>query len=135
NTYNVELAAETQAEKDAVFLAVTNFVKYQRCLAADGAAETRVVNRVQHQRDDQQALRLEDLIANLAASPGAAIIQLRSFSLGIDWILQQVELLEEHLQTSRSLHPSQRVMAISICGRRPCNLFIDPVVMQWNLYV
>jgi hypothetical protein len=105
----------------------------KRCHNADIAAETRVVNNVEHGFEDRQCLRCADLVANLALSPAATIIQLRSFTRGISWLLGQIELLEEHLRTSRSFHPSQRVFVVHLLGRRPQDLFTDPVVRQLNV--
>jgi hypothetical protein len=66
--------------------------------------------------------------------PATTIIQLRAFSHGILYLLSQIELLEEQLQTTCSFHPSQRVLAIRLCGRKPENLFTDPIVRQWNIH-
>jgi hypothetical protein len=75
-----------------------------------------------------------NLAANLPSSPAATIIELRGFSHGIHYLLSQIELLEEQLQTACSFHPSQRVLAIRLSGRKPENLFTDPVVRQWNIH-
>jgi hypothetical protein len=133
NRYIIQQGAQTEAERDAVELAVMNLVKTRRAHKADTAAETRVVNGIRNNFEDRQCLRCADLVANLAAAPAATIIELRSFTHGIAWILGQVERLETHLRTSMSLHPDQRVHAIHILGRRPQDLFTDPVVMSWNL--
>jgi hypothetical protein len=133
NLYIAEQGAETQAEKDSAAMAALEFVRYQRCHGADIAAGTRVVNDVQNNFEDRQCRRCADLVANLPASPAATVIELCSFTHGISWVLGQVERLEEHLGSSFSLHPDQRVHAIRICGRRPQDLFTDPVVMNWNV--
>jgi hypothetical protein len=114
-------------------MAAVEYFRFQRCHTADIAAETRVVHAVQNNFEDRQCLRCADLVANLAAAPAATIVDLCSFTHGISWLLGQVETLEEHLRTSLSLHPDQRVHAIHICGRRPQDLFTDPVVRNWNL--
>jgi hypothetical protein len=132
NIYITQQSAETEAEKDALEVSVVNYFRFKRVDRADVAAETRVVNDVQNNFEDRQCLRCADLVANLAASPAATIIQLRSLTHGISWILGQIDLLEEHLHTSRSFHPSQRVIAIHICGRNPKDLFTDPLVRQLN---
>jgi len=67
-------------------------------------------------------------------APAATIIQLRSFSHGIHYLLNQIELLEEQLQTTCSFHPSQRGLAIRLSARKPENLFTDPIVRQWNIH-
>jgi hypothetical protein len=131
--YITELGAQTQAERDAIELSVLNYFRVKRVHNADIAAETRVVNDVRDNFEDRQCTRLADLVADLAASPAATIIQMRSFTHGIDWLLGQIELLEEHLQTSYSFHPSQRMLIIHICGRNLQDLFTDPVVKQWDI--
>jgi hypothetical protein len=73
-------------------------------------------------------------VANLPVAPATTIIQLRSFSHGIHYLLSQIELLEEQLQTACSFHPSQRVLAIRLSGRKPENLFTDAIVRQWNIH-
>jgi hypothetical protein len=133
NNYITEQGADTEAERDALEVSVVNYFRFKRVNRADVAAETRVVNNVQNNFEDRQCLRCADLVTNLAASPAATIIHLRSFTHGISWILGQIDLLEEHLRTSRSFHPSQRVIAIHICGRNPKDLFTDSLVRQWNL--
>src|SRR5262249_46482661 len=54
------------------------------------------------------------------------------FSTGIHWLIEQVELLEDHLQTRTSLQPHQRLLAIRLSGRDPRDLFTDRLVKQWN---
>jgi hypothetical protein len=134
NRYITQLGAETDAEKDACELAVMNFVRAKRANAADVAAGTRVVNEVLDGFEDRQCLRCDELVANLPAMPATTIIHLRSFSHGIHYLLNQIELLEEQLQTTCSFHPSQRVLAIRLSGRKPENLFTDEIVRQWNIH-
>ena len=55
------------------------------------------------------------------------------FSGGLSYLLEQVNLLDETVQTSTSVWPTQRVFLSYLLGRNPRDLFIDPVVMQWNL--
>jgi hypothetical protein len=132
--YITEQGAQTQAERDAIELSVLNYFRVKRCHNADIAAETRVVNKVQDNFEDRQCLRCADLVGNLALSPAATIIELRSFTHGISWLSGQIELLEEHLQTSCSFHPSQRVLLIHLLGRRLQDLFTDQVIEQLNIY-
>jgi hypothetical protein len=73
-------------------------------------------------------------VTSLPVAPAATIISLRSFSRGIHYLLSQIELLEEQLQTACSFHPSQRVLAIRLSGRKPENLFTDAIVRQWNIH-
>jgi hypothetical protein len=131
--YITELGAQTQAERDAIELSVLNYFRVKRCHNADIAAETRVVNDVQNNFEDRQCLRCADLVGNLALSPAATIIALLSFTHGISWLLSQIELLEEHLQTSCSFHPSQRVLLIHLLGRKFQDLFTDAVARQLNI--
>ena len=133
NRYITQLGAATEPEQDTIEVAVMNFIRGKRANNADVAASTRVLNDVLNNFEDQQALRCADLAGNLAASPWASIIALRSFTHGIHHLLQQIELLDEHLRTSRSFHPTQRVLAIHLCGRRPQDLFTDELVRQWNI--
>jgi hypothetical protein len=132
--YITQLGAETEAEQDACELVVMNYVRAKRANAADVAAGTRVVNEVLGGFEDRQCLRCDELVANLPVAPAATIIQLRSFSHGIHYLLNQIELLEEQLQTTCSFHPSQRGLAIRLSARKPENLFTDPIVRQWNIH-
>jgi hypothetical protein len=134
NIYISELGARTEAERDALELVVMNYVRAKRANAADVAAGTRVMNDVVNNFEDRQCLRCADLVGNLASSPAATIIALRSFSHGIDHLLGLVESLEEQLQTTFSFFPDQRVLAIHLSGRNPKSLFTDRVVMDWNLF-
>jgi hypothetical protein len=132
--YITQLGAQTDAERDCCELAVMNYVRAKRANAADVAAGTRVVNEVLDGFEDRQCLRCDELVANLPVAPATTIIQLRGFSHGIHYLLSQIELLEEQLQTACSFHRSQRVLAIRLSGRKPENLFTDPIVRQWNIH-
>jgi hypothetical protein len=134
NRYITQQGAHTEAEQDACELAVMNYVRAKRANAADVAAGTRVVNEVLDGFEDRQCLRCDELVASLPLSPAATIIQLRSFSHGIHYLLNQIELLEEQLQTTCSFHPSQRVLAIRLCGRNHENMFTYLIVRQWNIH-
>jgi hypothetical protein len=133
NIYITQQGAKTEAEADTLEVSVLNYFRFKRVHNADIAAETRVVNDVQNNFDDRQALRCADLVANLPSSPAASIIQLRSMTHRIDWILGQIQLLEEQVQSSYSFHPSQRRHFIHLCGRTLQALFTDPLVQQWNI--
>jgi hypothetical protein len=133
NRYITQLGAATEPEQDTIEVAVMNFIRGKRANNADVAAGTRVINGVLNNFEEQQALRCADLVENLAASPAASIIALRSFSHGIYHLLEQIELLDEHSRTSGSFHPTQRVLAIHLCGRRPQDLFTDELVRQWTI--
>jgi hypothetical protein len=131
--YIIELGAVTEAERDQAELAVHAFFRVRRVRRADRAAEARVKNRVKNLDDEDEGLVLNDIVAGLKADPVATIFRLRGSSLGIHWILNQVVLLEEYLHNRYSFHPSERVRAIQLCGRRPQDLFHDPVVLRWDL--
>jgi hypothetical protein len=132
--YITQLGAQTDAERDCCELAVMNYVRAKRANAADVAAGTRVVNEVLDGFEDRQCLRCDELVASLPVSPAATIIQLRAFSHGIHYLLNQIELLEEQLQTTCSFHPSQRHLAIRLSGRKLEHIFTDEVVRQWNIH-
>jgi hypothetical protein len=132
--YITEQGAQTEAEQDACELAVMNYVRAKRANAADVAAGTRVVNEVLNGFEDRQCLRCDELAANLPSSRAATIIQLRTFSHGIHYLLNQVTLLEEQLQTTCSFHPSQRALAIRLSDRRSEHMFTNEVVRQWNIH-
>jgi hypothetical protein len=131
--YINELGARTQAERDALEVSVLNYHRFKRADRADTAAETRVVEDVKNNFDDRQLTRLDALVANLAASPVATILELRRFTRGITWCLEQLEQLDLHLETHPALNPGQLLLAIYLSARRPQNLFIDDLVMKWNL--
>jgi hypothetical protein len=97
------------------------------------AAATRIYNDVLNNEDDRQALRCADLVAKFPVTPATTVLALRRFSIGIFWMLEQVELLEQHLQTHTSLEPHQRLLAIRLTGRNSRDMFTDPIVKQWNL--
>jgi hypothetical protein len=134
NVYIAEQGAETQAEKDLLELSAMNFVRGRRANKAEVAADTDVVAKVERGFVDEARVRLATLIDELATAPAATITALRNFSMGIAWTLTQVESLLEHLRTNRSFHPSQRIMAIHMCGVKPCHLFTDPLVKAWNIH-
>ena len=48
-------------------------------------------------------------------------------------MIGELGLLADWLKTHTSLERSQRVRAIYLCGRRPCDLFIDTVVRDQDL--
>jgi hypothetical protein len=130
--YITELGARTQAERDALEVSVLNYHRFKRADRADTAAETRVVEDVKNNFDDRQLTRLDELVANLAASPVATILELRRFSYGIKWCDDQLDVLEQHLEIHPGLYPGQLLLAIYLSGRRPQNLFTDSVVKKWN---
>jgi hypothetical protein len=111
-----------------------NYVRAKRANAADVAAGTRVLNDVENNFEHRQSLRCASLVPNLASRPAVTIIELSGFSHGICHLVGLVELLEEQLQHTVSFHPDQRVLAIHLSGRHPKCLFIDRVVMDWNLF-
>jgi hypothetical protein len=133
NRYITQQGDETEAESDALSIAVREYVKYDRAENANVAACTQVYNNVMNSYDDQLSLRCADLVAKLPVMPVTAIIGLRSFSTGVCWLLGQVELLEQHLESRTTLEPHQRLLAIALCGRNRRDLFTDPLVKQWNL--
>jgi hypothetical protein len=134
NIYIAEQGAETQAEKDLLELSAMNFVRGRRANKAEVAADTDVVAKVERGFHDEARVRLATLIDDLATAPAATITALRNFSMGIAWTLTQVESLLEHLRTNRSFHPSQRIMAIHICGAKQYHMFTDPLVKAWNIH-
>jgi hypothetical protein len=134
NVYITEQGARTQAEKDLLEVCVMNFVQARRANNANVAAESPVVENVERGFGDEQGRRLATLMEELATSPAATILALRDFSMGVSILLTQVELLEDHLRTNRSFHPSQRIIAIHLCGCKLSHMFIDTVVKYWNIH-
>jgi hypothetical protein len=131
--YITELGARTQAERDALEVSVLNYNRFKRADRADTAAESRVVEDVKNDFHDLQLTRLDELVANLAASPVATILELRQFSYGIKWCLKQLDLLVQQIAIHPGLHPDQLLLAIYLSARRPQNLFNDSVVKKWHL--
>jgi hypothetical protein len=131
--YITELGARTQAERDALEVSVLNYHRFKRADKADTAAESRVVDDVKNNVHDRQLTRLDELVASLAASPVATILELRRFSHGIRWCLKQLDLLEQHMEIHPGLTPDQLLLAIYLSARRPQNLFNDSVVKKWHL--
>jgi hypothetical protein len=82
----------------------------------------------------RQSERLHDLILKLATSPAATINELMSFSFGLLYQIEQVEILEYQLRVTRSLHPGQRLDLIHLCGCRPCDLFTNRTINEINIY-
>jgi hypothetical protein len=128
NRYITQHGAETEAECDAAELAALCYVRFKRCHGADLAAETQVVSDVAGGFDTQQVQRLAELLPNLATAPAATMAELATFSFGLLHALEQVGLLEAHLQSSPSFHPGQRDTFIHLCGCRPSELFTSEVV-------
>src|SRR5262249_24376469 len=83
--------------------------------------------------DAARARRLTQLTGKILSSPVETIAELKTFSDGLVYLLEQVELLEDQLAFSQFLHPGERVLAIHLSGGRPSDLFVDLSVMQGNL--
>jgi hypothetical protein len=60
------------------------------------------------------------------------IDQLKKTSAGCSYLLSQFHLIDEHLSIFDGLSPVQRVLAIHLLGRRPCDWFRDGVVRDWT---
>jgi hypothetical protein len=128
------LGASGEVEADQATLAAAYMVKCVRCLNADpGGGDGRAAD-VPRQRALARELETLRLIELLDTQPAAALVQLREISNGLTWLLEQTERLEDYLRYKTGLHPSDRLMALKIFGRRPQDLFIDQFILTFNLH-
>jgi hypothetical protein len=133
--YINELGATGEAEVDQATLAAAHLIRGIRCLKADAAAEGGGVDDIPRQRGLERELETLRLIDLLDTEPAAALLQLREISNGLTWLLGQIKLLDDSLLNRTSLHPSQRLMALKICGRRPQDMFVDTLILTFDLDV
>jgi hypothetical protein len=103
-------------------------VKCLRCLNADPGGGDAPAADVPRQRALARELETLRLIALLDTQPAAALVQMREISNGLTWLLEQAERLEDYLRYNTGLHPSDRLIALKIFGRRPQELFLEKFI-------
>jgi hypothetical protein len=106
----------------------------ERCRKAEGGALNLKINAIR----DEAALGRQAGVARLAPrlvegiDLEDTIDGLRKTSAGCSYLLEQFNGLLTYLNTFQGLEPVQRVLAIHLCGRRPCDWFRDGVVRDWT---
>jgi hypothetical protein len=125
-----ELRAETEAEYAQVVEAVYAKWKQRRIRESQGAAAHHRIENLEAQAEDRAADEVRTLVLQLPLAPGTVVQQLRTTSQGCAFLLQQFLLLQAWLLTHCSFEVSQRRYFLNLLGRRPGDLFIDPVVFD-----
>jgi hypothetical protein len=126
-----ELGAETEAECSLVATAVQAVWRMERCRSVEAAALTKQMADVEEQFDDRLAAEVANLTDRLHIDPAGVVRQLRQSVPGCRWLLDQWGVLAARLEGSPDLEPSQRDLAIQLCGRQIGDQFTDPVVSAW----
>src|SRR5712671_4126476 len=127
-----QLGAETEAERAQVETAVSTRWRMRRARDAEATAVAEAIAGLEDGFDDRRAAEVRATIPRLPQDPDGAVRQLRSSTLGCDWLLMQWGLMDARLKTHRSFEPSQRVLALRLTGRQSSDLFRDPVIMAWT---
>jgi hypothetical protein len=110
------------------------FQSFQRGQKAEGGALNLAQNAVREQAAEGQQAEVSRLGGLVLAGTDleTTIDQLKKTSAGCSCLLSQFYLIDEHLSIFDGLSPVQRVLAIHLLGRRPCDWFRDGVVRDWT---
>jgi hypothetical protein len=110
------------------------FQSFQRGQTAEGGALNLAQNAVREQAAEGQQAEVSRLGGLLVAGTDleTTIDQLKRTSTGCSYLLSQFNIIDEHLSIFDGLSPVQRVLAIHLLGRRPCDWFRDGVVRDWT---
>jgi hypothetical protein len=122
--------AVTEPEIAVIETAV--YCRYKQCRArnAQGAAGTRAINNVANEYHDRTAEEVRTLLPSLPTDPAGVVQLLRKTSQGCSHILEQFLLIKSRLETHSSFEVSQRHEFLFLSGRRPVDLFRDPMVFE-----
>ena len=127
-----QLGAVTAPELAQVKTAVHSNLTANRCWESQEAASVRTGHSIREGFDDRSAASVQACAERIPADPAGALRELRTSTCGIFYLIGEWRLLGDWLTQFTSFEPSQRVRAIHLCGRRPCDLFKDTVVMDWD---
>jgi hypothetical protein len=125
--------AVTEPERYEVFNAVHASWRQDRMRRAETVALADLVDKVAEQFHDQKEQETRELVERLPESPCACVKALRSTTAGLTWLIGQVEILTRYVAVCGEMTQSQRVHLIHLSGKRPTDLFICPVVAQWDV--
>jgi len=128
----IQLGAETDAECAQIENMVHAQKRIERCVRSEDAAGAKIYNALHDGYDDRQAETVQAAVEGMAENPADSLRKLRNSTCGIIHLLGEWGLLSGWLKTHPSFEPSQRVRAIHMCGRRPCDLFRDEVILEWD---
>src|SRR5262249_1354315 len=115
----------TQVERSLYCL-----LKTHRARNAIGAAGTETIENIERADDDRIAAEVFTLIPQLPLDPARVVAALRNSSQGCAYLLSQWTLIKERLLTHCSFEVSQRFQVLYLTGRRPTDLFRDPMVFE-----
>jgi hypothetical protein len=106
----------------------------ERCRKAEGGALNLKINAIRDEAAEGQQAEVARLAPRLVEGIDLedTIDGLRKISAGCSYLLEQFNGLLTYLNTFQGLEPVQRVLAIHLCGRRPCDWFRDGVVRDWT---
>jgi hypothetical protein len=124
-----ELGAETDAERTEVENAMQSQWRVDRCRNADTSAGERIQNKFEEDYDDRLEEQVQTLIPQLPENPRVILTQLENSTAGLEYVLEQFQILGQQFASNGSFETSERVHLIHLVGGRPCALFTDPVVL------
>jgi hypothetical protein len=125
-----QLRAETDIEYAEVEEAVYAKWKQRRIRRAQGAAAHGRIEKIATDAENRVAEEVCTLIPQLPLAPGTVVPKLRSSSQGCAFLIQQFQLLQAWLATHSCFEVSQRRYFLQLLGRRPADLFVDPLVFE-----
>jgi hypothetical protein len=110
------------------------FQSFLRGQKAEGGALNLAQNAAREQAAEGQQAEVARLGGLLLAGTDleTTIDQLKKTSAGCSYLISQFHFIDEHLSIFDGLSPVQRVLAIHLLGRRPCDWFRDGVVRDWT---
>jgi hypothetical protein len=122
--------AVTEPEITCIETAV--YCRYKQCRArnAQGAAGTRAINNVANEYHDRTAEEVRALLPLLPTDPAGVVQLLRKTSQGCSYLLNQFIFISSRLDTHSAFEVSQRREFLFLSGRRPVDLFRDPMVFE-----
>jgi hypothetical protein len=125
-----QLGAVTEPEVALMQTAV--YCRYRQCRArnAQGAAGTRVIEKIGDTYHDRIADEIRALLPQFPIDPGRVVQALRQTSQGCSYLLEQFLLMRARLGTRSSFEVSQRREFLMLSGSRPADLFRVPAVFE-----
>src|SRR5262249_43412596 len=125
-----ELGADGEAQWASVEMACFQQLKSMRIRNAAGAAGNEKIAHINDEFDDRSVSAARALLPELSADPNRIVMQLRSSTSGCELLLEKWSLIEDRLRTHLAIEVSQRRTLIELNGRRPGELFSDPLVYE-----
>jgi hypothetical protein len=130
--WEADLGAATEPERYEVMNAVHASWRHDRMRRVEAVAVNELVARVTERYHDEKEAETRQLAEQLEESPAEVVAALRDSTAGLWWMIGQLKLLAEWLTVSYGFQRTHRIRAISLCGKRPVDLFDDPAVWHWD---